>query len=291
MDSLAILNPIAASGAALREKELIDFEIKNKIGSYELYISKSSQDIIDATKSYMEKGYKNFIGIGGDGTLHYIANAIAGTDCNLGMIPMGSGNDISRNLRIGHNIKESISVISKRKIARLDLGLINDKYYYICIAGSGFNSEVNKLANETKLPIKGSSKYKYAVYKTLITYKAKNFHMAFNHMNIDTKVMMMVVSNMPVYGGGMNISPDASPYDDLLDICIVKNMSKMHFIKSFPDVFKGTHIHDPYVDTFKTKKIEISSDYDFSVYADGDYICNLPAKFETAAKALNVFIP
>jgi diacylglycerol kinase (ATP) len=291
MDTLAILNPIAAGGIALKEKDLIDLELKEEIGPYELYISKSSRDIVDTAKRYADKGFKNFIGIGGDGTLHYIANAIAGTDCNLGIIPMGSGNDISRNLDISHDIKESIRVISKKKVKRLDLGLINDKYYYICIAGSGFNSEVNKLANETRLPIKGSSKYKYAVYKTLMTYKAKNFHMIFNDLNIDMKVMMMVVSNMPVYGGGMNISPDASPYDDLFDICIIKEMTKMHFIKSFPGVFKGTHINDPFVDTFKTKKIEISSDYDFSVYADGDYICNLPAKFETVPKALNIFVP
>ena len=279
MDTLAILNPISAGGAALIAKENIDAELKDTIGPYELYISKSSQDIIDAVKSYMKKGYKNFIGIGGDGTLHYIANAIAGTDCNLGIVPMGSGNDISRNLHISHHIKESIQAIGKRKVKRLDLGLINDRYYYICIAGSGFNSEVNKLANETRLPIKGSSKYKYAVYKTLLTYRAKNFHMTFNNMSIDTKVMMMVISNMPIYGGGMNISPDASPYDDLFDICIIKDMPKIHFIKSFPNVFKGTHIHDPFVETFKTKKIEISSDYNFSEYADGDYICDLPAKF------------
>ncbi|MBM3709555.1 MAG: hypothetical protein FJW61_03940 [Actinobacteria bacterium] len=125
------------------------------------------------------------------------------------------------------------------------------------------------------------------MYKTLITFRSKTFSFKYdgNERNIDA--MMLAVGNMTTYGGGMRITPEADPTDGILDLCIIKRMSKIHFIKTFPSVYEGTHINDSFVEYLKVKNIEIDSEYSFSIFADGEFICKLPAKFEVLPKTLN----
>lgn len=291
MKSLIILNPSAARGKAIKLKDEIESELKKNEIDYHLYISKSAQHITDIIKDNLNRDYLNFIGAGGDGTIHYIANALAGTGKNLGYIPTGSGNDIAKNLGIPLNIKECCKIIKKAKTKKIDVGLINNRYYYLCIAGSGFDSEVNRLANDSKFPIGGPAKYTYAVYKTLITFKPKNFSIEYDNKTRELDIMMMVASNMPAYGGGMKITPNSDPTDGKFDICIIKKMSKIHFIKTFPKVFKGKHTDDPFVEIFKTASLKIDCKHKFSVFADGEYICKLPATFKLIPKMLNFIVP
>jgi diacylglycerol kinase (ATP) len=290
MKTLIILNPVSAKGRAMEFRKEIESEFKKLKLDYQIHISESLQDMMNATKKNLKNGFTNFIGVGGDGTIHYMANILAGTDKNLGVIPTGSGNDIAVNLGLPSDIKSCCRIIKKGATKRLDLGLINDKYYYLCIAGSGFDSQVNDLANNTRLPVKGPAKYSYSVYKTLITFKSKKFFMDYDNNQREIFGMMITASNMPSYGGGMRITPDADPEDGLLDICIIKRMSKLHFVKVFPKVYEGKHIEDSNVEIFRTSYLKLDSEYRFSVFADGEYICKLPAIFKVVPKKLNFIV-
>ncbi len=291
MKTLIILNPSAAKGRVLGLRDLIESEFKKYRMDYLLHISRSSADIIKTTKANLNKGFSNFIAVGGDGTIHYIANALAGTGKKIGVIPTGSGNDIATCLGISPDIRKCCQIINKGKIKKIDTGLINDRYYYLCIAGSGFDSQVNYLANNTRLPLKGPARYNYAVYETLITFKPRKFFINYVNNNREFYGMMIAVSNMAMYGGGMKITPEASPEDGLFDVCIIKKINKMHFIKIFPKVYKGEHTSDRHVEIFRTSMIKIDSEYQFSVFADGEYICKLPATFRIMPGNLNFIVP
>lgn len=290
-DTVAILNPAAAQGKTILYKEKIQSELKKNNIDCHFHISKNTKDIEDTTLRYINSGCKNFISIGGDGTAHYIAKKLAGTDCNLGLIPTGSGNDIIKTFKINQDIQESIRIIKQGKISRIDLGIFNNSEYYIGVAGTGFDSEATRFANETRLPLKGMARYNFAVYKTLVTYRSKIFKIEYDGTKRNINTMMMVVSNLKYYGGGMKITPDADPYDSKFDVCIISAMPKFTFIKSFPKVYKGDHLAIPYVETFKTPEISIDCDYKLNVYGDGEYLGKLPAKFKTVPTVLNIFIP
>ncbi len=291
MKTLIFINPTSAGGKAIASREEISSELDRLGVDYDIHMTKSLEDLVYTTKKGLDSDYSNFIAVGGDGTLHHMVNALAGSNKNLGIIPMGSGNDIAINLGIPDDIKKCCRIIKQENIGKLDLGLINDKHYYLCIAGSGFDSEVNDLANNTKYPIKGPSKYTYSVYKTLLTFQSKEFTVTSNDDGRNIYGMMIACANLPSYGGGMKITPDASPSDGLFDICIIKRMSKLHFIKVFPKVFEGKHTDDPNVEIFRTKEMKLESNYDFSVFADGEYICKLPAVFKVAPRKLNFLMP
>ncbi|MCG9479311.1 MAG: diacylglycerol kinase family lipid kinase [Actinomycetia bacterium] len=289
--TLVILNPASARKTTILAKPEIESCLSKQGIDYHLHVSTSAEDIMNTVNKFRDR-YKNFISVGGDGTAHYIANSLAGTDKNLGIIPMGSGNDISSYFNIPHNIEECCRIIKKGNTTRIDLGLINNQYYYMGVAGSGFDSEVTDLANNTRLPFKGPFKYTYAVYNILITFRSREFKLAYNSQQRALHSMMIAVANLPSYGGGMKVAPDTDPTDGKLDVCIIKRMSKIHFIKVFPTVFEGKHIYDPFVEMLQTGNIKIDCPrYRFSVFADGEYICKLPAEFDLVPGALNLIVP
>lgn len=289
--TILILNPSASRGAAIFQKDKIESALKeNKIKS-DLYITNSSEDLEKATENFVKEGYVNFIAAGGDGTLHYMIQKLANTDRNLGIIPTGSGNDMIKTFDIKPDIDESIKIIKNNNIKRIDLGLFNKKIYYIGIAGSGFDSEVTRFANETRLPIRGEAKYNFSVYKTLMTFKPKIFEIRYDGISDSLNTMMIVVSNLKYYGGGMKIAPHADPFDAKFDVCIIGAMPLIKFIKSFPSVYAGTHLSIPYVKYFKAEKVEIDCEKKFDVYGDGEYMGKLPAEFEVSPKSLNIFLP
>lgn len=291
MKTFVILNPSAGKGISIDSRDIIESGLRKYSIDYELYVSKNLDDMINATKTGLEKDFQNFIAVGGDGTLHYIANVLAGTDKNIGAIPTGSGNDATATLGITQDVEKCCHTIKNGKIKKIDLGLINDKYYYLCIAGSGFDSQVNYLANNTRMPVKGPLKYSYSVYKTLITFRPKKFFVDYDNNKRELYGMMIAASNMPTYGGGMRITPDANPEDGLFDVCIIKKMTKVHFIKIFPKVYEGKHVDDEHVEIFRTAALKLDSEYPFSVFADGEYICKLPASFKMIPKKLNFIVP
>jgi YegS/Rv2252/BmrU family lipid kinase len=289
MKNLMILNPVSCTGRALKLKPRIE-EILDRLGiDYMLHISRSSEDIINTIRKNLND-FSNFISVGGDGTLHHIANAIAKTDKNLGSIPLGSGNDIACSLGFSADIENACKAIKRCITRKIDLGLINSRYYYMGVSGTGFDSVVTDLANNTRFPVKGPVKYKYAVYRTLITFTSKRFYIKYNSKEKTVYGMMLAIGNTDMYGGGMKITPQANPFDGILDTCILKRMSKIHFIKTFPQVFEGKHIYDSFVEYFKVNSMEVDSDYNFSVFADGEYICKLPVRYEVVPKALNVIV-
>ncbi len=289
MKYLIILNPTSQHGKAFELKGSLESTLKNLELDFTFHVSSSAADVVETVKKNIDK-YTNFISFGGDGTIHSIANILVNTDKNIGCIPMGSGNDIARNLNIPLEMETACRALKTCRIKRIDMGLINSKYYYLAVSGAGFDSVVNDLANNTKFPIKGPAKYTYAVYKTLLTYSSKKFHIKYDGVERTIDAMFLVVGNMASYGGGMKITPNASPEDGILDVCIIKRMSKLHFIKIFPSVFKGEHIADEFVEYFQAENVEIASDYNFSVFADGEYMCKLPAKFEVVKKSLNFIV-
>ena len=284
-----ILNPASYTGNALKLKPQIEDYLNRLEIDYTLHISKNSEDIISTVKKNLDD-FSNFVSVGGDGTLHHIANAIAGTGKNLGSIPLGSGNDISNSLGISSEIESACKTIKRCFTRKMDLGRINGQYYYLGVSGAGFDSVVTDLANNTRFPVKGPSKYKYAVYRTLLTFTSKNFYIRHNGEKKTVNGMMLAIGNTDMYGGGMKITPMASPFDGILDICILKRMSKIHFIKTFPLVFKGKHVDDPFIEYFMSKNLEVDSDYNFSVFADGEYICKLPVRYEIVPEALNIIV-
>ena len=114
-------------------------------------------------------------------------------------------------------------------------------------------------------------------------FKPTHFEIELDDRSLMTEAMLVAVGNGSSYGGGMRVCPDASLNDGLFDVMILKPISKIEFIRVFPKVYSGMHVHHPEVDIYRTKKIRISSNA--VAYADGERIGALPISAECVSNA------
>jgi diacylglycerol kinase family enzyme len=101
----------------------------------------------------------------------------------------------------------------------------------------------------------------------------------------------VAAANSGAYGGGMMLAPDASLSDGLLDIVLVSDASRLRFLRSLPAVFKGEHVKDPNVQILRAREVEVSADRQFTMYADGDPIGELPVTVRALPAAVKVMVP
>jgi diacylglycerol kinase (ATP) len=101
-------------------------------------------------------------------------------------------------------------------------------------------------------------------------------------------ITFVVAGNTDRYGGGMRITPQASIEDGLLDLCLVKDVSRLTLLRVFPRVFNGTHILHPKIDYVKTKWLKIDSSEPAELFADGEFIQPIPARIDVVPGELEV---
>jgi diacylglycerol kinase family enzyme len=192
-------------------------------------------------------------------------------------------------MKIPTDPREAAVVALDGEERAIDVGDV-DGAPFICIASLGFDSDANRIANEAKL-VRGNLVYLYAALRALAGWKHASFTVVVDGVAHNIRGWSVAVANSKAYGGGMYIAPQAELDDGLLDVVMGSESSKWTFLKDLPKVFKGSHSDLPYVQTLRGKKVELSADRPFTIYADGDPIGELPATVSVTPSALRVLVP
>jgi YegS/Rv2252/BmrU family lipid kinase len=219
-----------------------------------------------------------------------VADALHGTDGVLGMLPGGRGNDFARVLGIPLEPVAACDVLASGVVRSLDLGQVGEKTF-IGIASCGFDSEANRIANETRV-VKGNLVYAYGALRALAGWKRATFTVTLD--GGPPQIMSgysVAAANAKAYGGGMLLAPDASLEDGELDVVLIAHAPKIRFLRLLPTVFKGEHVHQPNVEIKRAREVEIRADRPFTLYADGDPIAELPVTIRALAGVLRVVVP
>jgi len=259
-----------------------------------MHISGGPADPERMAREAAERGAETVVALGGDGHVGTCANGVAGTDSALAVIPAGTGNDFARLL--GIPFKDPLAATRllqnpvKRQLDTVRVTTPQNKRFYVNVAGAGFDSEVNAYANKMHV-IKGKAKYVFATFALLPGFKAGQFHVVIDGEEHELPGMLIAVGNGVSYGGGMKVCPAAVPDDGLIDLCVIGDISKPDFIKTFPKVFKGTHVEHPKVTVLRAKSVTISAERTLQVFADGEHVGTLPASFTVVPGSLAVVVP
>src|SRR5713226_2203168 len=178
--------------------------------------------------------------LGGDGQVGLCANALIGTDTALAVIPAGTGNDFARHL--GLDRKDPLSaarLLTSPRIRRIDVVKVTTperERQFVNVGGTGFDSEVNEHANHVRF-LKGTPKYIFSTFVTLTRFTPGKFEVAVDGEHRQISGMMIAVGNGQSYGGGMRITPNAKSDDGILELCVIGEVSKLEFLRTFPKVF------------------------------------------------------
>ena len=230
---------------------------------------------------------------GGDGTVHRVLPHVAGTLCVLGVIPVGSGNDLAGELGLPQELDDAIEVAVRGAVRQIDLGRAGDRYYATA-AGIGIDGDVASVVNRGLRWMRGPIAYPVAVARALAGFLPPRLRVVHDAGTFDGHTMLAVLANGTRFGGGMKIAPHALADDGRLDLVIVRRMSRLSALAAFPRVYTGRHLELPAVTWSRTRQATIHLEARRAVYADGEFLFEAgpgPVRFETVPAALSVAVP
>jgi YegS/Rv2252/BmrU family lipid kinase len=287
--SLALfLNPAAAGGRAARALDEVRDELDRLGATYRVVDCGSLAEARERALEAAAEG-ETVVAIGGDGLVGGLAGALTNTKSALGIVPGGRGNDFARVLGIPRDARHATRLVVDGEERLVDVGEVNGKPF-VGIASVGFDSDANRLANETKL-VKGDLVYLYAGLRTLAAWKPATFDVVVDGERHSVTGYGVAVANSKAYGGGMYLVPHAELDDGRLDVLLIEQDSKLHHLTLVTKVFKGTHVDDPSMRWLSGSTVEVSADRPFTVYADGDPIAELPVSLSVSKHSLRVIAP
>lgn len=285
-----LLNPGGGRGRAARFAPRLA-ELAREAGA-ELVLSRDAADLTRLAREAAAAGAERVLVAGGDGTMHLAIQGLVGTGTALAAIPLGSGNDIAATLGMPLGLEDAVAAALAAPIVPMDLAKVGERYY-AGVAGVGFDSAANETANTVRR-LKGPLIYVYAVLHTLLTFKPPTYTLEYEGGHFEGRAMMMVLANIPRFGGGMRVAPAALLDDGLLDLVIVKRVSRATFLRVFPKVYKGEHLGHPAIFSARTPWVAVRLDRPMQVYGDGERLAPVPpegVRFEVQPGALRAVSP
>lgn len=229
--------------------------------------------------------------LSGDGLIGCVAGVLRDRpDALLGVLPGGRGNDFARVLGLPRDPVLAAALLPRCVPRRLDVGDVGG-VAFIGIASLGFDSDANRIANAAPRVL-GPLAYVYGALRALVTYRPAAFTIALDDAPpIARRAFTVAAANGKAYGGGMYIAPGAELDDGWLDVVLVGEMTRRHFVGNLPKVFRGTHVDEPEVDVHRARTVTIDADRPFDVYADGDPIGATPVTITCVHQAVSVLCP
>tara|TARA_R110001583_G_scaffold35585_1_gene118187 strand:- start:34157 stop:35077 length:921 start_codon:yes stop_codon:yes gene_type:complete len=297
-----IVNPTSGNGASKKKWPLIYNELIAQNFSIEHSITKHKTHAIEIIKKAVNKGFKKFICVGGDGTLHTIVNGILQlepliiSEIKIGIIPIGTGNDWVKTYNISKNYKEAIQIIKAENSLKQDIGKIilsktKETVYFNNLAGIGFDGYVvNKVHKFKNL---GFLAYLAGAIVSLASYKKATLEIKFNNTVIKEKTLMLLIGICKFSGGGMQLTQKVHPTDGLFDISIIHKVHLFNILGNLPGLFNGNITNHKLINNYKTASLEIKVLDNKTTYiqADGELIGSGDFTVSNIKKAISFIVP
>jgi diacylglycerol kinase (ATP) len=284
-----LVNPTSGRGRGARVGREVAARLRDAGLAVRELAGRDVRESQDLALEAVEQGTDALVVVGGDGMVHLGLQAVGGTDVPFGVAPAGTGNDFARavGVPLGDPIAAADIVVAGAE-RRIDLGRTGDQWFGGVVA-AGFDARVNDRANRMTWP-RGRMRYNVAMLIELGVFRPVPYVLELDGEPWETSAMLVVAGNIPSYGGGMKVTPDAVVDDGLLDVMVVKPLSTARFLTVFPRVYSGSHVTLPFVEIRRAKQVRIDAP-GITAYADGERLGPLPQTFEAVPGALRVMVP
>lgn len=250
---------------------------------------KLSQSLADYIQFYADSVDMVIVG-GGDGTLNRVVNILAEFSLPLGVLPMGTANDLARTLNLPNTIPEACQVISQGHQRRIDLGCVNGQYFFN-VASLGLSVDITHQLTQGAKRRWGVLAYGITALKALGQTRLFHAIITQNGQSERVKTLQIAVGNGRYYGGGMAIAQDAAITDNRLDLYSLEIQHWWQIFHLLLRLPKGEQHLLPWVRTLSADTIEIVTSRPRNINTDGEITAQTPARFTVKPAALSVFVP
>lgn len=293
MKLFLILNPAAGKNRGSKAIEKAVPWLEKQGIQCEVQASESHGHAIQLAQEFDPSTYDGVVAVGGDGTLFEILNGLLkkhGTfDLPIGQIPVGTGNSFIKDLDI-HSIEDAVEKIAGGKTRKVDVGFFKyteGEHYFINLLGTGFVANVAHRAGKYKAL--GPLSYVIGVFEEVVRLKPVPLEITIDGKAYQREYIFAEICNSTKTGGNMIMAPDAKIDDGLLDIILLNNIAKFDLLKIFPLIFKGTHVQDTHVETFKGRHIKIATATPQRLTPDGEVFGTTPIEVSILPSKINMF--
>lgn len=247
------------------------------------------------TTDALGRGFRRIVAVGGDGTWSNVGNAIirSGLDAALGLVPAGTGCDLAKSLGVPARDLDGCARIARDGHSRrIDVGRIEDRYF-LNVAGFGFDIAVIEDSWAVRY-LTGDLLYLYCALSQLHRYPGFAFSMGMDgEAPAPREMLMLVVANARIFGGGFKVAPAADLADGLLDVVTFANMPLVRRLAIMGRLLRGTHGEAPEVASRRGRRLDLRFDAPPAYETDGEWhrAASADLTVEAVPKALRVLIP
>ena len=288
--TILLINPEAAHGVGDRQGCRIREALRSQNVDFEERPAHTPGDVLKEARRAAEMGVDTLAVCGGDGTLHWAANGLAGSETALAILGGGRGNDLARELGISSDPTRAAALLTERHVREMDLGKIGDRYF-CTVATFGFDSAVTELANRPHKGIPNGLNYNYALLRCLLRFRPPQVTLETESYRHEGKIFLAATANTRYYGKGMMISPQAEPDSGSLQMTLIHEISRWKLAFLFPTVYRGKHLRYREVESLSAQFVEVRCEQPLSLFADGEYVGCAPFRIEVVPRALKVLVP
>lgn len=281
-----VVNRHSRSGLGGKVWEELEQILKERAIKYEVHFTEYQRHATAiANKITSDKEAHTIVALGGDGTINEVVNGIVDFDkTTLGYIPVGSGNDFARGLKLPTDPKAALEVIlSETQVHPINIGTIaygNRIRRFAVSSGLGYDaaichevvvSKVKQFLNRIGL---GKLTYVFVALHRLFASKLDEMTLILDHEKEVrfSKTYFAAFMNNPFEGGGLMFAPDAKNDDDLLDVVVASDIPKLKILRILPTTYKGKHTRFKGIHMYTAKHIEVHSKCPLAIHTDGEPI-------------------
>ena len=271
-----IINPFAGHGN--KSKPAVESALswlKENAGKVEFAYTQHPGHAIQLAKNAIAD-FDIIVAVGGDGTVNEVAQGLIGTSKTMGILPIGSGNGLARELGISMNLQKSAHTLTEGKTLQIDVCKIN-KQRFLCTSGIGFDAQVADKMSKAKS--RGFLRYIQLTIQESFAFKPFKIKMNVEDKVIEKPVFLVTFANASQFGNNARIAPNASMTDGLMDVVVVNPFNKIWLPVFGIGLFTRFIPKLPFVDCYKAKQVEIEIAETSFYHFDGE-----PGKFTVPAK-------
>jgi YegS/Rv2252/BmrU family lipid kinase len=272
-----VMNPWSDQRRAAMHKETI-LTLGQHHGGLDLATTERPGHGVELARAAVEDEYDLIAAAGGDGTVHEVVNGMlraGNTSAKLGVIPIGTGNDLAFGLGIPlRDLEAAVARLFNGRLQALDLGRVEDdrgRYeFFDNNLGIGTDAIV-VMRSEAITRLRGFLLYLAAVIQTIaFYYRTLGLEIRFDEEKVSQEALLIALGIGPRHGGGFLLTPGAVQNDDLIDSCTAEPMGRLTMLRLVIQSIKGKHVTSKYVTMRKSRRITVRSDVPMPIHIDGE---------------------
>jgi YegS/Rv2252/BmrU family lipid kinase len=285
--ALLLVNPHARQGEAARSQVIQQLQQQG----FEL-VEESGEDpqrFPDLIRHYHQEINLVIIG-GGDGSVNAAVPGLLDTNLPLGILPLGTANNLARPLKIPPSVSETCHIIAEGQVQRIDLGWVNG-HYFLNIASLGLSAEINQRVTKHLKRRWGVLAYMATGLQVIWQVRPFGVEIQWNNQSIQVKTLQITVANGRYYGSGLVIADDATIDDEQLDLHSLEIQHWWEILPLIPSAMRGKSVIGRGVRTIEAKEFNLYTKTPYPINTDGERTTKTPAQFRVLPHRLSVFMP